>query len=449
MTNPILAFFRTGPDKPLLTDQAEIKRIYERKRWSILISLVIGYGFFYVCRLSLSITKGPILEAGIMSATQLGIVGGVLMYVYAAGKCINGFLADRANIRRFMSVALLLSAAMNLWFGLTNEFYLFVVIWALNGWFQSIGSAPSVVSLCQWFSNKERGTRYAIWAGAHNIGEGLTFILTSAFVTYYGWRAGFIGPAALCLIVGIVLYWTLGDRPQTYGLPDVATYRQDFSAGTPVQGPSLWQMQKQVIKSPTIWVLGMASAMMYVCRYGVYGWGPLYLQEVKGYSIMESGAMIGVAGVVPGLAGAALSGFLSDRFFGARRSIPCLLYGLLLIAALLMLYLVPPGHRALDFTALGMFEFAIGGLIVFLAGLIAVDIFPKAVAGAVKGVLGLFSYIAAGSQYLIGGVLVDLEKTVVNGVTEYNFNYVFYFWIGAAVLSALLPLFVWNAKPRE
>jgi OPA family sugar phosphate sensor protein UhpC-like MFS transporter len=251
------------------------------------------------------------------------------------------------------------------------------------------------------------------------------------------------------LIVGIVLYWTLGDRPQTYGLPDVATYRQDFSAGTPVQGPSLWQMQKQVIKSPTIWVLGMASAMMYVCRYGVYGWGPLYLQEVKGYSIMESGAMIGVAGVVPGLAGAAVSGFLSDRFFGARRSIPCLLYGMLLISSLLLLYLVPPGHTALDFTALGMFEFAIGGLIVFLAGLIAVDIFPKAVAGAVKGVLGLFSYIAAGSQYLIGGILIDLEKTVVNGVTEYNFNYVFFFWIGSAVLSATLPLFVWNARPQE
>jgi OPA family sugar phosphate sensor protein UhpC-like MFS transporter len=80
------------------------------------------------------------------------------------------------------------------------------------------------------------------------------------------------------------------------------------------------------------------------------------------------------------------------------------------------------------------------------------DFFPisfSGPAGAVKGVLGLFSYIAAGSQYLIGGVLVDLEKTVVDGVTEYNFNYVFYFWIGAAVLSAALPLFVWNAKPRE
>jgi OPA family sugar phosphate sensor protein UhpC-like MFS transporter len=448
MLQRIIAFFKTGPDKPLLDDPALVRKIYEHKRWSVLISLVLGYGFFYICRLSLSVTKGPLLESGLLTAPQLGVIGGSLMYVYGAGKCINGFLSDRANIRRFMSVALLCSACANLLFGATSNFYIFLGLWILNGWFQSVGSAPSVVSLCQWFSNKERGTRYAIWAGAHNIGEGLTFVLTSAFVAYFGWRAGFIGPGVICIGVAITLFFTLADRPQTYGLPEVAIYRQDFSAGVPQKGPSLWELQKTVIKSPLIWVLGCASAMMYTCRYGIYSWGPLYLQEAKGYTIMESGALIGMAGVIPGLAGAALSGFISDYFFGSRRNIPCLLYGLVLISSLLMLYLVPQ-NATLDFIALAGFTFSVGGLIVFLAGLIAVDIFPKAVAGAVKGVLGLFSYIAAGAQYMIGGILVDMEKTVVDGVTHYHFNYLFYFWIGAAVLSASLPLLVWNARPRE
>ena len=53
--------------------------------------------------------------------------------------------------------------------------------------------------------------------------------------------------------------------------------------------------------------------------------------------------------------------------------------------------LFPPGNYWLVMIALGCFEFSIGGLIVFLAGLIAVDVMPKSAAGAVKGVIGLFS----------------------------------------------------------
>ena len=150
----IVRFFKTGPDRPQLTDPKEIKTLYERKRWSVFFSLVIGYGFFYTCRLSLSVAKKPMLDAGLVDAQQLGVIGAALLYVYAFGKFVNGFLSDRANIRRFMSTALMLSAVVNLIFGMTSLFIAFVILWAFNGWFQSVGSAPSVVSLCQWFSKE-------------------------------------------------------------------------------------------------------------------------------------------------------------------------------------------------------------------------------------------------------------------------------------------------------
>ena len=443
----IVDFFKTGPDKPLIEDEAKIKKIYERKRWTAYLSLVFGYGFFYICRLNFSIAKKPIIDAGILSPKQLGIIGAVLLYVYAVGKFTNGFLADRANIRKFMSVALLLSALVNLIFGSVTHFLVFALLWGLNGWFQSIGSAPCVVSICQWFSNKERGTRYGIWAGAHNIGEGLTFIGTSFLISTLGWRMGFIGPGIACIIVASVLFFTLADRPQTYGLPHVADYKKDYSAGKPIKEP-VGQLQLMVLKSPMVWVLGLSSALMYVCRYAIHSWGPLYLQEVKNYSLVESGVLIG-ANTLVGLAGAASSGFISDRFFGSRRNVPTLIYGLLLTGSLILLYIVPAGHRWIDVLALGGFEFAIGGLIVFLAGLIAVDLMPKKAAGAVKGVIGLFSYMGAASQDWISGFLIDSGKIVHDQVTTYNFDKVFYFWIGASILSLILACTVWNVKPKE
>jgi OPA family sugar phosphate sensor protein UhpC-like MFS transporter len=447
ISRKFIDFFSTGKDKPQLKDQNLIRRIYEHKRWSVFISLVIGYGFFYTCRLSLSVAKKQMIDCGILDVKQLGIIGAVLLYVYAVGKFTNGFLADRANIKRFMSIALMLSAIMNLIFGFTEYFIAFVFLWGFNGWFQSIGSAPSVVSLCQWFSNNERGTRYGIWAGAHNIGEGLTFIGTSVLVSILGWQWGFFGPGIACVIIASILFITLQDRPQTYGLPHITDYRNDYSAGKPTS-ESVGKLQLIVLKSPVVWVLGLSSALMYVTRYAIHSWGPFYLQEVKDYTVVEAGILIG-ANTMVGLAGAIFSGFLSDKFFHSRRNVPTLLYGLLLTSSLVLLYIVPPGNRWLDVIALAGFEFAIGGLIVFLAGLIAVDVMPTRAAGAVKGVIGLFSYIGAATQDWISGFLIDSGKTIIDGVDTYNFDRAFHFWIGASIISMILALTVWNVKPRE
>lgn len=431
----------------MLADPGRIHEIFERRRWRVFIWLIVGYGFFYTCRLSLSVAKKPMLDEGVMSVEQMGVVGAVLLYVYAFGKLINGFLADRANIRRFMSIALLCSALANLLFGAVEHFALFAFLWGVNGWFQSIGSAPSVVSLCQWFSNRERGTRYGIWAGAHNLGEGMTFIGTAVLVDLMGWQWGFWGPGLACIFIAIFMLTNLSDRPQTYGLPHVSEYRQDFSAGKPT-GESVGAQQWTVLRHPIVWVLGLSSACMYIARYGINSWGIFYLQEGKGYSLIEASSAMAAYPVL-GFAGAMCSGFISDRYFGSRRNVPTLIYGLLLVGALALFYFGPSNSLWVDTIALGAFGFAIGGLIVFLAGLIAVDILPTGAAGAVKGVIGLFSYLGAATQDWISGVLIGRTKETVGGETTYNFDGAFTFWIGAAVLSLLFALVAWNQTARD
>ena len=448
MINKIINYFATGEDKPELEDKSEIRKIYERKRWSVFISLILGYGFFYTCRLGLSVAKKPMLDAGVLTVSEMGIIGSVLLYVYAIGKFTNGILSDRANIKRFMSVALLMSAIANILFGLTNMFIIFVILWAFNGWFQSIGSAPSVVSICQWFSNKERGTRYGIWAGAHNIGEGLTFVVTAFFVSTFGWRAGFLSPGIIGIFIAFVLYLTLADRPQTYGLPHIADYKSDYSAGKPIK-ESVAKLQKLALKNPYVWILGLSSALMYVSRYAINNWAILFLQESKHYGLVEASYVMSAYPIM-GFIGATFSGFLSDKLFNSRRNIPTLIYGLSETAAIVMLFIVPPGNEWLDIIAMGLFGFGVGGLIVFLAGLIAVDITPKGSAGAVKGLIGLFSYIGAATQDWISGFLIESSKIINgSGMAIYNFDKAFYFWIGASVLSMLLALLVWNVKPTE
>ena len=447
MFKQLVDFFKTGVDKPLLKDESEIKNIYEKKRWKLYLTIIFGYAFFYTTRLGLSVAKKPLLDAGILDITEMGIIGSVLLYTYAIGKFTNGILADHANIRRFMSTGLLLSAVVNLLFGFTNNFYVFVILWGFNGWFQSMGAAPCVVSICQWYSNKERGTRYGIWAGAHNLGEGITFVGTAFLISMFGWQWGFIGPGIACIIVSIFMFLYLADRPQTYGLPHVVEYTKDYSAGKPTT-KSISKLHFEVIKSPIVWVLGLSSAMMYTARYAINNWGILFLQESKNYTLVDASFVMGAYPIL-GFLGAILAGIISDKLFNSRRNIPTLIYGLAEISGIIILFLNPEGKPVFDMIALGLFGFGIGGLVVFLAGLVAIDLFPKGVAGSIKGLIGLFSYVGAATQDLISGYLIDVSKVVVDGKDVYNFDNAFFFWIGASVLSLFLALTVWNVKPKE
>jgi len=79
-------------------------------------------------------------------------------------------------------------------------------MWGFNGWFQGFGAPTGAVVLSTWFSNRERGRLYGIWSTGHAIGEGLTFFGVAALVSFLGWRAGFIGPGLLCLIVAVAIY---------------------------------------------------------------------------------------------------------------------------------------------------------------------------------------------------------------------------------------------------
>ena len=428
----VIEWFKTGlPQAPLTEDRATLIPRYRRAQWRIFLSLLFGYAFFYTCRLSLSVAKKPMLDAELVTVDVLGVIGSALFLTYAFGKFINGFLADHANVRKLMSFGLFMSALINLAFGATTNATLFIVLWGLNGWFQSMGSAPSGVSIFQWFEPSRRGGFYGAWAGSHNIGEGISFVVTTNLVALLGWRAGFVAPGVMCVTVGIGLFFLLSDRPVTYGLPNPADLFEEDDQKV-AQKPS-FRSQLGVLRMPVVWLLGIACALMYVSRYAINSWGILYLEVAKGYSTVDAGFALGVYPIL-GLIGAILSGYISDRFFGSERHFPTFVYGLLNVGGLVLLFYGPGGFY--DTIALGVFGFGIGGLIVFLAGLTAAEYCPRDAVGAVKGIIGLFSYIAAALQEVISGSLIDTNGT--GEATVYDFSSAIWFWIGAGVVSLLV-----------
>ncbi len=460
----LFRFLATGPDAPPITDAERVDRLYRRCRLSILCAVVGGYGCLYTCRLALSVVKKPLIDNGIFTANDLGRIGSAIFYGYAFGRLVNGFLADHADLRKFFALGFVLSATANLVMGNTTLFWAWFVLWGLNGWSQGFGAPASIVSLARWFSNNERGRYYGIFSASHSIGEGLTFVGTSALVSWWGWRAGFLGPAIFCLLVAFVVYRLMKDRPETLGLPTVANWRNDHpapAAGRDATAEPAGNVQLAVLKNPALWVICLASGTMYMTRYAINNWGMLYLQEARGYSTIQAGSILGL-NTAAGIGGCIAYGFLSDLLFRARRPPVTLLYGLLEVAALFVIFLTPPGHPLILTAAFTVYGFTLSGLLAVLGGLFAVDIVPKKAAGAAIGLTGVVSYLSVAIQERISGYLIhhgtsiaEVSRLNEEGVAalvkvrHYDFTAPIIFWIGASILSLFLASSLWKVRARD
>ena len=413
----------------------QVERRYKRLRLQTFVAATLGYSMYYVCRTSLNVMKKPILDSGLFDASQLGVIGSALLFTYAVGKLVNGFLADYCNIRRFMATGLIISLLINALMGMLGiahsvvpalvMYVVFVLIWGVNGWAQLMGAPPAIISLSRWFPLKERGTYYGFFSASHNLGEFFSFLFVGAIVSLAGWKAGFFGSAvAGCFGVIAIRFW-MHDTLEACGLPAVEVLARESRSDT--ENRSVREIQRQVLKTPAVWVLAAASAFMYIARYAINGWGVLFLQEAKGFSDAEAISIVSINALL-GIFGTVLSGWFSDRLFRGDRRMPALIFGMLNSVSL-SLFLYGGNSIWVNMLSMVLFGISIGVLICFLGGLMAVDIVPRKATGAALGVVGIASYVAAGIQDVISGWLIDTHAVLsVDGSLQYDFVPAGIFW---------------------
>ena len=448
----LYSFYRISKPSGETVPENEIRPRYLSIRNRTFWGVTVAYSLYYVCRMSLSVVKQPLIDEGFLTAGQLGVIGSALLFVYAVGKFLNGFIADYCNIRRFMFTGLAVSAAINLLMGilgivngytaipLSVIFILFAVMWGLNGWMQSMGSPPGVISLSRWFPQSRRGTFYSIFSASPYLGEFISFILTGLIVGAFGWQWGFVVSAAAGGAGALLILLTVSDTPESQGLPSI----QQLSGEDvkPVDKMPTRELQKMIFKHPGIWVIALSSAFIYITKYAIAGWGVLFLQKERAFSLEQATQIIAFSAVF-GVLGTVLAGWLSDRVFRSDRIRPAILSGAVSFVALI-LFLFAGGGYVMNVLYVSVFSLSIGVLYCIVAGLMAVDIVPRKATGAALGIVGISSYVAAGLQDITSGYLIQYNTVRVDGMDVYDFGPVSYFWLAAALVSFILPVLNWK-----
>jgi MFS transporter, OPA family, sugar phosphate sensor protein UhpC len=169
-----LDFLRSKPPVTPIVDPKEIDKQYKRWRSSVFWSIYVGYGVFYFCRKNLGVAFPSLMSELHLTKTEAGLISTVISITYGLGKFGSGTLGDRANPRYFMALGLILTGLTNIFFGLSSTLTSLVLLWALNGIFQSMGWAPCVKTLTQWFSQSERGNKWSRWHTSLNLATRLS-----------------------------------------------------------------------------------------------------------------------------------------------------------------------------------------------------------------------------------------------------------------------------------
>jgi predicted MFS family arabinose efflux permease len=329
-----------------------------------------------------------------LSARQLGWAGSAFFFALFAVQVPVGMWFDRYGARRTVTALSVLAMAGAVWIALARDAVDLIGARAVVG----VGCAASfmsVVFLCsRWFKPANLAVALSWVFAASNIGTLAAATPLAWIAATVGWRNGFLGLAAITVLVAGCFYVFVRDRP-----PGVLT---------PVnRRESLAEIAKGLLE---VWMtpgLGPVLAMhffAYATMLTVLGvWGGPYLYDVYQLDGVQRGNVLLAMGA------AQILGILAygpmDRLLRSRKKV-VLIGAALSVALLVALAVVPRPPLALAIALLTAFCFfcAFGTVIVAQGR----ALFPDRLAG--RGVttvnmaqcLGL-TVLPAGMGYVIEG----------------------------------------------
>jgi OPA family sugar phosphate sensor protein UhpC-like MFS transporter len=431
-----------APHLPEIQDQNLLNTHYNYWRIRIFSSMFIGYVFYYFTRLSFTFTLPSLMADLHFTKSDLGIVMSVSAISYGFSKFISGIIGDRSNARVFMSIGLFITGLCNILFGCFSSLWMFVALWAVNGWFQGFGWPACARLLTHWYSQSERGRWWGFWNSSQNIGGAIIPILTAIIAQHYGWRAAMIFPGMMSIIMSFILWNRLADTPQSLGLPTIEKFRNDYASENAKNQKERELSVKEILftyvfNNPYIWILAFSYFFVYLVRIAINQWSALYFFEAKGYSQVESSGFVFWYDI-GGIFGSLMAGWASDKIFKGRRGPMMVIFSLCTAVVLISFSTYSEKALLIDSALLFMTGFFIFGP-QMLIGMAAAELSHKKAAATASGFSGWMGYLGAAVAGYPMGKIQD----------AYGWSGFFTILIISAFIAGALLLPLWKIRSRE
>ncbi len=385
-------------------------------RYLLLFSLL--YCFLYCTRLNLSGAAAAMTHELGWTSREIGVLTGTLFWTYGIGQLVNGRLSEIAGTSRFLTLSVLLSALVNVVMGFQSSLAVMVILWGLNGFFQSMSWTPGLAALTNWWPGNTRGfaTGFAhAFSGFGQAVSTLAVALAFAVMPAQGWRAAFWIPAAFPLVMLLLFILFSRPTPTSVGLPeyreddpDRAAHEEELRALSQEKGK--FYPYKYVLSNGRFWLWIAIALITGIARYGLSTWIPMYFVEKFGLDI-TSGLLQSLTLPVGMGIGTLVVPALTDRFCPQNR-LPAVIVSAIVGAAAVGGIVSLDPRIVWQRVILLVLLFIAGFCIYAISGTswaYATDIGGRVFSGTSSGILNFSAYVGAAVQSMLYGFL--LEKT--------------------------------------
>ncbi|MCT4620428.1 MAG: MFS transporter [Marinisporobacter sp.] len=386
------------------TKVIQVKSLESKKyAWFTLMGFSLMYAFVYNGRFNMELALPLMSKELNLTKGDMEILTVILYWTYAIGNFVNGRLGEIFGCKRFIMAGVLLTILTNWFVSMSTSIKIIIILWGMNGFFQSMIWAPGISLIAQWWSSEKRGFAAGFAHGFSGMGHiilWLSTMATTCMFPQYGWRGFFVIPVISLWIMSFV-YWMMSkEKSIAMNLWD----EEDEKSRKKEEAYKIISLKenkivpyKCLLKQWQFCIWCVISALASIARYGLLTWIPLYYAQ-KVHMPIKTGIFSTL--VLP--MGMALGTFIvpwtTDRIFSRNRAEAIIICGAM---SALMVFIFP--SMMTSTTAIitifwsGFFLYGINGVI----WAYSIDVGTRVFAGTAAGILDWAAYMGAAVEAML------------------------------------------------
>jgi OPA family glycerol-3-phosphate transporter-like MFS transporter len=390
---------------------AENDSAEQLRKSNVLFALCfLAYTFSYFGRYNYSACLASMMGAGLLDTEFGGIISSAYLIFYGAGQFINGRLGVKVSPKIMVAIGLLGSGSANILMGSMSDKYVFLLVWAANGFFNSMLWSPIIRVFTDWMTQSQRLKAGANISLTIPVGMSLSYIISSFMLKVADWRGVFITCGSLLCIGGAI--WI-------FGISAIKPYIKTMSErNAAIISESLTKISSSDTKKPSLTLkIFFGTGLIFIAivalfngslKDAVLSWAPTYLKDTYGFT--DSAASL-VSTLLPlfSVAGPYVAIFIDKKIFKNEVATS----GIIFAAAALSLIGVVLLKGSLPLLAVALLAFSMccmWGVNTMILTFVPYRYGGLGISSAVTGTLNCTAYIAASTCTTVYGSMAKTQS---------------------------------------
>ena len=389
---------------------AQNDSLEQRQKSNILFFFCfLAYTFSYFGRYNYSTCLASMTAAGLLDKSFGGIISSAYLIFYGAGQFINGRLGVRVSPKLMVAIGLLGSGCSNLLMGSMSNKYIFLIVWAANGFFNSMLWSPIIRIFTDWMTQSQRLKAGANISLTIPVGMTLSYVISSFMLKVADWRGVFIACGSLLCFGGAI--WILGIsglKPYIKTMSERNLALISTNIESDEQGKIKPSLTLKLFFGTGIVFIAIIALFNGSLKDAVLSWAPTYLQDT--YNFSDSAASL-VSTLLPlfSVAGPYVAIFIDKHIFKNEVATSGVMFAVAGIS-LVVVVLLKGSNPLVAVTLLALAMCCMWAVNTMILTFVPYRFGKLGISSAVTGTLNCTAYISASSCTVLYGSLAKSQN---------------------------------------